>query len=69
MRLTMMKHALALGIAFTIVTPPAAAWAGFEPANRLAAPFPSNATIYRPDCWIKEDPSNHCDVGGGRIRD
>jgi hypothetical protein len=59
----MMKHALALGIAFAIVTPPAAAWAGFEAPNRLAAPFSPNATIYRPDCTIKEDPS-YCDLGG-----
>ena len=50
----MMKHALALAIAFAIVTPPAAAWAGFEAPNRLAAPFSPNATIYRPDCTIKD---------------
>jgi hypothetical protein len=65
----MMKHALALGIALAIGAPAAVAWAGFDPPNKLAAPFPSNATIYRPDCWIKEDPSNHCDVGGRHFRD
>jgi hypothetical protein len=65
----MMKHILALGVALAIAAPAGAAFAGSNPGNRLSAPFPSNATIYRPDCWIKEDPSNHCDVGGGRIRD
>ena len=66
----MMKHTLALGIALAIAAPgrPRLGPAPIA-GNRLAAPFPSNATIYRPDCWIKEDPSNHCDVGGGRIRD
>jgi hypothetical protein len=59
----MMKHALALGIGLAIVTPPAAAWAGFDAPSRLAAPFSPNATIYRPDCTIKEDPW-YCDLGG-----
>ena len=48
----MMKHILAFGVAFAIVAPTEAAWAGSTPGNRLAAPFPSNATIYRPDCWL-----------------
>ncbi len=65
----MIKYALALGVVFAIAAPPTATWAGFDPPNRLSAPFPSNATIYRPDCWIRDDYSNHCDIDGGRIRD
>src|SRR4029077_13742741 len=47
MRPTMMKHILALGVAFAIVAPAEAAWAGSTPGNRLAAPFPSNASTAR----------------------
>ena len=39
----MMKHILALGVAFAIVTPAAPAWAGSKPGNRLAQQFPSSA--------------------------
>ncbi len=67
----MMKSALALGIALAAaaVTLPTVAAARFDPPSKLTAPFSPNATIYRPDCWIKEDPSILCDAGGGRFKD
>ena len=67
----MMKSALALGIALAAAaaTLPTVAAARFESPNQLAAPFSPNATIYRPDCWIKEDPFILCDGGGGHFKD
>ena len=57
----MMKYAVILAIAFILATQSDAAFPAFEPQNRLAAPFSPNATIYRPDCWTKEDVL--CDSG------
>ena len=65
----MMKHILALGVAIAIVAPAPAAWAGSNPGNRLSAPFPSNATIYRPDCWLRDEPTFFCNVGGGLLKE
>ena len=76
MRPTVTKRALALGIvlataaaALAAATLPSKSLAAFESHRQLAAPFSPKATIYRPDCWIKEDTFNPCDAGGGRIKD
>jgi hypothetical protein len=56
----MILRALVFGaaVATAAAALPAAAWAAPEAYSELAAPFSPNATIYRPDCWIKENPSN-----------
>jgi hypothetical protein len=67
----MTKFALALTIAVTLTAAvlPTAIWAGADSHNRLAAPFSPKATIYRPDCWLKEDPSYFCNVGSGYLKE
>jgi hypothetical protein len=56
----MMKYAVVLAIAFLLATQSHFAWSAFDPPQgKLAAPFSPGTTIYRPDCWIKEDPN--CD--------
>ena len=54
----MLKYAIVLTIAFLLATQSHSAWSAFDPPQgKLAAPFSPNSTIYRPDCWIKEDPN------------
>src|SRR4029453_2896745 len=54
----------------TRVAPPPPPPAAPDSHSGLAAPFSPKATIYRPDCWIKEDPLARWDAtGSGRIRD
>ena len=67
----MMLRALAFGIAVATATAalPAATWAAPDSISCLAAPFSPNVTIYRPDCWIKENPSNRWDGGDSCIGD
>jgi hypothetical protein len=59
-------HALAFGIALAVAagTLPTAGRAAPESHSGLAAPFPPRATIYRPDCWTREDPASRWDFGG-----
>jgi hypothetical protein len=70
-RLTMTKCALALAAAFVLAAAllPTAIWAGAESHNRLAAPFSPSATIYRPDCWLKEETTYFCNAGTGLLKD
>lgn len=57
----MLKYAIVLTVAFLLATQSHFAWSAFDPPQgKLAAPFSPNSTIYRPDCWIKEDPN--CDA-------
>jgi hypothetical protein len=67
----MTKCALALAAAFVVAAAllPTAIMAGADSHNRLAAPFSPNATIYRPDCWLKEEPTYFCNVGTGVLKD
>jgi hypothetical protein len=55
---------LAIGLALAAGTLSNATAAPPDSQRYLAAPFPANALIYRPDCSIIED-SSLCD-GGGR---
>jgi hypothetical protein len=49
---------------------PTATSAAPDSHSGLAAPFSPQATIYRPDCWIKEDPLARWDAtGSGCLRD
>jgi hypothetical protein len=70
-RVTMAKYTLALATAFVLAAAllPTAILAGAESHNRLAAPFSPNATIYRPDCWLKEAPTYFCNAGTGVLKD
>jgi hypothetical protein len=52
-------------IAAAAAAPVAATPASFDPEGTLAAPFSPSATIYRPDCWTKEDGLLGC--GSDRI--
>lgn len=63
----MTKCAFAVAAAFVLAAAllPTTIWAGPDTHNRLAAPFSPNATIYRPDCWLKEQPTLFCNVGTG----
>jgi hypothetical protein len=67
----MTKCAFALAAAFVLAAAllPTAIWAGAETHNRLAAPFAPNATIHRPDCWLKAEPTYFCNVGTGVLKD
>lgn len=67
----MMMRALAfgLGVASAAATPPTATWAAPESFSRPMAPFSSDATTYRLDCWIKEDLSNLAVVVTGCIKE
>ncbi|MGA7486375.1 MAG: hypothetical protein WBW74_05470 [Xanthobacteraceae bacterium] len=56
-----------LAVAMAMATLPSAGRAGPNSQGGLAAPFSPGATIYRPDCWIKEDPTSRWDVGTGCI--
>jgi hypothetical protein len=58
----MTNRAATLGIllALSAAVLPIKTWAGSDSYIRLSAPFSPNATIYRPDCWIIEIPSNLC---------
>ena len=51
---------LGLALAMATVTKMTTTWASFVAERALAAPFSPNATIYRPDCSIKEDGALHC---------
>jgi hypothetical protein len=66
-----MLRALVFGIAVATATAalPAATSAAPDSISGLAAPFSPNATIYRPDCWIRENPSNRWDAGNSCIGD
>jgi hypothetical protein len=70
-RVTMAKYAIALATAFVLAAAllPTAICAGAESHNRLAAPFSPNATIYRPDCWLREEPTYFCNAGSGLLKD
>jgi len=67
----MAKYALALVAAFVLAAAllPTAIWARADKHNKLAAPFSPNATIYRPDCWLREEPTYFCNVGSGVLKD
>jgi len=67
----MAKYALALVAAFVLAGAllPTAIWASADKHNKLAAPFSPNATIYRPDCWLREEPTYFCNVGSGVLKD
>jgi hypothetical protein len=54
-----------ISLALAVVVSPTKIWAGSDPYVRLSAPFSPNATIYRPDCWTMEIPSNPCVPAGG----
>jgi hypothetical protein len=61
---------LAAAFAMAAVALPTATSAAPDSHSGLAAPFSPKATIYRPDCWIKEDPVARWDAtGSGCIRD
>src|SRR5215475_5373819 len=71
-RSTMVTRAFVLAAAFAMaaVALPSATSAAPDSHSGLAAPFSPKATIYRPDCWIKEDPLARWDAtGSGCIRD
>jgi hypothetical protein len=55
---------LGISLALAAVVLPTKLWAGSDSYVRLAAPFSPNATIYRPDCWTMEVPSNPCAAAG-----
>jgi hypothetical protein len=59
---TLKRCALTLGIALAMATVArtTTTWASFVAEHALAAPFSPNATIYRPDCSIKEDGGLYC---------
>ena len=65
----MAKYALALATAFMLAAALLPTAIGAESHNRLAAPFSPNATIYRPDCWLKEEPTYFCNAGTGLLKD
>jgi hypothetical protein len=67
----MMKFALAFVIAVALAAAllPTAISAGADSHNRLAAPFSPQATIYRPDCWLRDEPTFFCNVGGGLLKE
>lgn len=67
----MTKCALAVAIAFVLAAAllPTAISAGTDTHNRLAAPFSPKATVYRPDCWLKDEPTFFCNVGGGLLKE
>jgi hypothetical protein len=59
----MTKYAIALGTALALAAAVLPAETRAAPdSHQLAAPFSPNATIYRPECWIREDPSSICDA-------
>src|SRR5262245_14946642 len=57
-RSTMVTRAFVLAAAFAMAAVALATATSAAPDSHsgLAAPFSPKATIYRPDCWIKEDP-------------
>jgi len=67
----MAKCVVAVVAAFVLaaVLLPSAIWASSDAHNKLAAPFSPNATIYRPDCWLREDPTYFCNAGTGVLKD
>ena len=67
----MTKSAFAVATALVVAAAllPTAIFAGPDTHNRLAAPFSPNATIYRPDCWPREQPTYFCNVGTGVLKD
>ncbi|HEY6995775.1 MAG TPA: hypothetical protein VH397_18875 [Xanthobacteraceae bacterium] len=67
----MTKRALALGIGFAVAAAalPAASWAAPDSFSRPTAPFSTNGTTYRLDCWIKDDLSNLAVVVTGCIKE
>ena len=67
----MTKCAFALAAAFVVAAAllPTVTWAGPDKHNKLAAPFAPNATIYRPECWLKEEPTYFCNTGSGLLKD
>ena len=67
----MIKFALAFVIAVALAAAllPTTISAGADSHNRLAAPFSPQATIYRPDCWLRDEPTFFCNVGGGLLKE
>ncbi len=63
----MMMRIFMLGLAVAMATLPTAGRTAPNSQGGLAAPFSPGATIYRPDCWIKEDPTSRWDMGTGCI--
>jgi hypothetical protein len=64
-----MLRALVFGIAVTTAAAalPTASRAAPDSISGLAAPFSPNVTIYRPDCWIRENPSSRWDGGNSCV--
>ena len=65
----MILRALVFGaaVATAAAALPAATWAAPSSYSGLAAPFTPNSTIYRPDCWTKENPANRWDGGNSCV--